>query len=194
MMNSIILWVVLNFMTWWIPLYFELYWTLWHDEFHYWNSWNQSEAAGVAGNTALVYTVGNWFHAQLSHPPLGELQGFSWGILTNTFTVRWILPDVLTVQALESYIDLTLVEAVVMCLTRLQPLLRAVSCLSVFHLSVYQPVSLPVSGRGRGGLENLQRWVSRLVCPLLDRLVSWSACMLDWLTKAVCYWNHLAGC
>lgn len=29
-------------------------------------------------------------------------------------------------QALESYIDLTLVEAVVMCLTRLQPLLRSV--------------------------------------------------------------------
>lgn len=35
------------------------------------------------------------------------------------------------VKALESYTDLTLIEAIVMCLTRLQPLLRPVSSLSI---------------------------------------------------------------
>jgi hypothetical protein len=40
-------------------------------------------------------------------------------------------------QALESYIDLTLVEAVVMCLTRLQPLLRSVSCW-IFYILYWQ--------------------------------------------------------
>ena len=41
------------------------------------------------------------------------------------------------IKALESFQDLVLIESIVMCLTRLQPMLRAVRILSVF-LSVSQ--------------------------------------------------------
>ena len=68
-----------------------------------------------------------------SPPPMAPAEGEIVGCnpLSDRSQKYSIWLSIVTVQALESYIDLTLVEAVVMCLTRLQPLLRSVSWLAV---------------------------------------------------------------